>query len=119
MHELGIVFHIMDTLEQVAKENELDAIQSVTIEVGEVSTVIPAYLTDCWQWATKKKQMFTDCEMLVETLPAVTYCDGCGREYPTVEYGRICPHCGSEKTWLLRGNELNIKEITAGGKAAN
>lgn len=46
-------------------------------------------------------------------LPAVTYCEGCGREYPTVEYGRICPHCGSEKTWLLRGNELNIKEITA------
>lgn len=119
MHELGIVFHILDTLEQVAKDNELDSIQSVTIEVGEVSAVIPAYLTDCWQWATKKKQKFTDCEMLVETLPAVTYCSSCGREYPTVEYGRICPHCGSEKTWLLRGNELNIKEITAAMPADN
>ena len=24
-----------------------------------------------------------------------------------------CPHCGSEKTWLLKGNEMNIKEIEA------
>ena len=41
MHELGIVFSIMDTLEDVAKENQLDAIQRVTVEVGEVSAVIP------------------------------------------------------------------------------
>ena len=24
---------------------------------------------------------------------------------------RTCPHCGSEKTWLLRGSEISIKEI--------
>ena len=80
MHELGVVFHIIDSLEEVAKENDVTQIQSVTIEIGEVSTVIPHYLTDCW-------------------------------EYPTVQHGRICPYCGSEKTWLLKGNELNIKEV--------
>ena len=53
MHELGIVFHIMDSLESVAKDNSLSAISSVTVEVGEVSTVIPDYLTDCWAWAIK------------------------------------------------------------------
>ncbi|MGM9548440.1 MAG: hydrogenase maturation nickel metallochaperone HypA [Faecousia sp.] len=113
MHELGIVFHIMDSLETAARDNNLTRIQSVTVEVGEVSTVLPDYLIDCWNWAVKKKAFLTDCEMVVERLPAVTWCDGCKREYPTVAHGRICPHCGSEKTWLLRGNELNIKEITA------
>ena len=44
MHELGVVFHIMDSLESVAKENDVTQIQSVTIEIGEVSTVIPHYL---------------------------------------------------------------------------
>ena len=112
MHELGIVFSIMNTLEDVAKENQLDAIQSVTVEVGEVSAVIPEYLTDCWGWARKKRELMQNCRLLVETLPAVTHCGGCGEDYPTVEYGRICPHCGSEKTWLLTGNEINIKEIT-------
>ena len=111
MHELGVVFHIMDSLESVAKENDVTQIQSVTIEVGEVSTVIPQYLTDCWEWAIKKKPLLLGCEMKVEILPAVTWCDDCRQEYPTVQYGRICPHCGSERTWLLKGNELNIKEI--------
>ncbi len=112
MHELGIVFHIMDSLEEVAKENDLTQIQSVTVEVGEVSTVIPEYLTDCWNWAIRKKELLTGCEMKVETIHAVTHCDGCGRDYDTVAHGRICPHCGSEKTWLITGNEINIKEIT-------
>ncbi len=111
MHELGVVFHIMDSLEAVAQENHVTRVQSVTVEVGEVSTVIPDYLTDCWQWAVKKRPLLQNCRMEVEILPAVTWCDSCKTEYATVQHGRICPHCGSEKTWLLKGNELNIKEI--------
>lgn len=111
MHELGIVFHIMDSLEDVAKENDLSEIHSVTIELGEVSMVLPHLLTDCWQWAIRKSPLLCACKMKVEVLPAVTWCDACKREYATVEHGRICPYCGSEKTWLLRGSELNIKEI--------
>ena len=42
----------------------------------------------------------------------IVTCDGCGKDYDTVAHGRICPHCGSEKTWLITGNEINIKEIT-------
>ena len=111
MHELGVVFHIMDSLEEVARENDITQIQSVTIEVGEVSAVIPDYLTDCWAWAIQKKPLLTDCEMKVEILPAVTWCDNCKSEYGTVQHGRICPSCGSERTWLLKGNELNINEV--------
>ncbi len=40
MHELGIVFHIIDSVEAVGKENSLQAVSSVTLELGEVSTVI-------------------------------------------------------------------------------
>ena len=75
--------------------------------------MVPDYLTDCWRWAVQKKELLTQCEMKVEVLPAVTLCESCGKEYPTVAHGRICPYCGSEKTYLLRGNELNIKEIEA------
>lgn len=112
MHELGIVFHVIDSLHEVAKENDLSQIQSVTVEVGEVSTVIPDYLVDCWNWAVKKEELLVDCEMLVETIHAITFCDECKQTYDTVAHGRICPLCGSEKTWLVTGNEINIKEIT-------
>ena len=41
MHELGIIVHISRTLEEVAKENQLTEIGSVTLEIGEVSGVVP------------------------------------------------------------------------------
>ena len=51
--------------------------------------------------------------MKIEILPAVTYCEACGKTYPTVEYGRQCPHCGSWDTYLAAGDECNIREIEA------
>ena len=113
MHELGIVYHIIDTLEEVGRENALTSIQSVTIELGEVSAVIPEYLTDCWNWAVKKKELLKDARMDIEILPAVTLCRNCGKEYGTVEHGRICPYCGSELTHLVVSNEINIKQVEA------
>lgn len=111
MHELGVVFHIIKDLKKVAKENNVDKISKVTLELGEVSTVIPHYLTDCWKWACAKEALLSGAELEIETIAAVTYCEDCGQEYATVEHGKTCPHCGSGRTWLLRGSEFMIKEI--------
>ena len=111
MHELGIVFNIIDTVEQVSAENELEHVNAVVLELGEVSGVVPEYLTDCWRWAADKTELTRGSELRVETLPAVTHCGGCGRDYPTVAHGRTCPYCQSGETWLLTGNEVSIKDI--------
>lgn len=113
MHELGIVFHIIRSVETVAQENQLSEVAAVTLEIGEVSTVIPSYLTDCWKWACGRTELLKGCILRVETVPAVTYCEACGRTYGTVEYGKTCPCCGSGQTYLIQGNEVNIKEIEA------
>ena len=52
-------------------------------------------------------------KFLYEIIPAVTWCDDCKTTYPTVQYGKTCPHCGSGNTWLHQGNEINIKQIEA------
>ena len=113
MHELGIVFHIIRSVEKVAVENDLEKVSAVVLELGEVSGVVPDYLTDCWRWAAAKSELASGSELRIETLPAVTRCGGCGADYPTVAHGRTCPRCGSGDTWLLTGNEVNIKEIEA------
>ena len=84
MHEMGIVTHLAKTLDETARENGIRRIGSVTLQVGEVSGIM-----------------------------TVTFCDCCKKTYPTVRYGRECPYCHSGETWLLRGNECMIKEITA------
>ncbi len=109
MHELGIVNYVVKQVEKLAVENELTKVESVTLEFGEVSGVVPSYLVKYWDWYVKKE----DSVLKYETLPAITWCDNCKGEYPTVQYGKTCPYCGSGETWLLRGQEMNIKEIVA------
>lgn len=114
MHELGVAFHIADRVVEVAKENQADRVYQVTLEIGEVSTIIPEYLIDVWNWHCKRVPVLYGCVLEVETIHAVTYCDDCKKTYDTIPQGKICPHCGSEKTWLKTGNEVNIKDLVIG-----
>ncbi len=113
MHELGVVFHCIKQINEIAAENKVVKINSVTIELGEVSTVIPYYFEDCWNWAVKKETVLKDAKIVIETIRAVTHCEDCGENYPTVAHGKTCPHCGSANTYLLTGNEIVIKQIEA------
>ena len=113
MHELGIVFHIIRTVEDVAKENHVARIQRVTLQLGEVSGVVESYLQDCWKWAAAKSEILPGAALTVEQIPAITLCEDCGQQYPTVPHGRTCPHCQSPHTHLLQGNEMMIKEVEA------
>ena len=113
MHELGVVFHCIKQINEIAAENNVEKINSVTIQIGEVSTVIPHYFEDCWNWAIKKESVLENSKLIIEIVDAVTHCEACGKNYPTVANGKICPHCGSENTFLLQGNEIYIKQIEA------
>lgn len=59
MHELGIVFHVIKSVEKIGEENGLTNVASVTLELGEVSGAIPHELESCWNWAVKKTELFT------------------------------------------------------------
>lgn len=113
MHELGIVFHIIKSIEEVGRENALTQVSSVTLELGEVSGILQDYLQDCWKWAVGRTDLLRGAGLKIDTIPAVTLCEACGGTYPTVSNGRICPLCDSERTHLLQGAEINIKQIEA------
>lgn len=113
MHELGTIVYVIDTVEKICKENNLTEVASITLEIGEVSAIVPDYLKDFFDWSKKKSEYLKDCELIIVDLPAVTYCQDCKKTYSTVEYGKTCPYCESGNTFLVTGNEYNIKEIEA------
>jgi hydrogenase nickel incorporation protein HypA/HybF len=113
MHELGLVTHIVRTIEDISIEEQLTNVSSVTLELGEVSGVIPDYLTDCWKYFRVKSELLKEADLKIFMIPAVTICEDCNRTYSTVKYKKTCPHFGSETTYLKTGNEFNIKEIEA------
>ena len=113
MHEMGIILHLARTLDETAEAEKLKKISEVTLQVGEVSGIMTDLFVDCWNYFRAKHPVLRDCELVLETIPAVTWCDNCKRTYETVKYGRTCPYCQSGETWLQRGNECVIKEIVA------
>ena len=129
MHEMGIILHMANMLDETAKEQNLTKIGSVTLEVGEVSGIMTDLFVDCWNYFKVKHPVLAESELKLVTIPAVTFCGNCGktyetvkygkecpychRTYETVKYGKECPYCHSGETWLVDGNQCVIKEIEA------
>lgn len=111
MHELGVVFYIIKDVKKVAEENHVEHVSSVVMDIGEVSTIVPHLLTDCWRWAADKEPLLKGCELTINPIKAVTHCDGCQKDYETLKHGKKCPYCNSDNTWLLRGNEVEINSL--------
>ena len=63
MHELGIVLHVIDQVEELARGNNVSKVTRLTLEVGEVSSIVPSYFSDCFEWAKKKTEYLKDAEL--------------------------------------------------------
>jgi len=113
MHEMGIILNLAKTLDETAEEENIIEIGKVTLQVGEVSGIVTDYFVDCWNYFKRRHEVLKNSELVLETIPAVTYCSSCEKTYETVKYGKECPYCHSGETWLIRGNECVIKEIEA------
>ena len=110
---MGIIINLANTLDETAEEQNLTKIGKVTLQVGEVSGIMTDLFIDCWNYFKVRHPVLKDSELVLEEIPAVTYCSGCEKTYETVKYGKICPYCESGETWLIQGNECMIKEIEA------
>ncbi len=111
MHELGIVMHVIKQVEEVAEENKAERVIALNMEVGEVSSVVPDLFRDCFDWAKKKTKFMQDTQLNLIVLEAISYCEHCKRTYKTTAYAKTCPFCGKDDTYLVTGNEINIKDI--------
>ena len=113
MHELGIVVKVLEQVDEAAAQYHAQKILKVTMEVGEVSTIVPDLFTDAFNWAKKKTRFAQEAELEMIIMEGRTYCRACGETYRTTEFGKKCPHCGSPDTYLLTGDQVIIKDISA------
>lgn len=111
MHELGIVMQVIGQVEAAAEENQVTQVRRLRMEVGEVSSVVPELFTDCFDWAKKKTKYLQSAQLELIVLEAISYCQDCKSTYRTTASGKQCPHCGSGRTYLVTGNEVNIKDM--------
>ena len=104
MHELGICDALLKMLRNVAEEEQLENVQSITVEVGTLSGVVPRFLSDCWQAVNA-------VDMIVETVEGEAQCIECGERFVADLERLRCPNCGGNKLTPVSGTDLTLKEI--------
>ena len=111
MHELGIVVHVVNQIEKLAKEKNVQKVVELTLEVGEVSGVVKEYFVDAFEWAKKRTEYMKETKLNLIIIQGVTYCEDCKQTYRTTEYGKTCPKCGGGNTYLVTGRDVVIRDV--------
>lgn len=110
MHEIGVLFEIIKTVENFAKQNDVKKVETLVLQIGELSSMIPRYMKNLYP-ATIEGTILQGSELEIEVLPANALCKGCNKVFNLVSNNGICPKCETKDWELLGGKEFYIKEI--------
>lgn len=112
MHEMGLCDALLKMAQKILQEGGMTQAQRLTVEVGDLSGVVPHYLSDCWQ-AVAHGTIFEKTEFIIEQVPGSIRCLDCGKVFDSRREQYICPACGSLKLTPISGRDMTLKEIVA------
>ncbi|MDP4145159.1 MAG: hydrogenase maturation nickel metallochaperone HypA [Bacillota bacterium] len=112
MHELGVVIEVVNTVENFAKKNGVAKIDTLVLQIGELSSIVPRYIESCYP-AAVDGTILQDTELKIEILPGNAICKKCSKVFNLIANNGKCPQCGGKHWELLCGKEFMIKEIVA------
>jgi hydrogenase nickel incorporation protein HypA/HybF len=108
MHELGLMRTIVDTVGRYAAENNMRQVARITLEVGQLSGVVPESLAFCFDVCAKGSAL-EGAELDMRRIEAVGECSECQRNFNLIASEFTCPICSSPKWSLVTGKEFTIK----------
>jgi hydrogenase nickel incorporation protein HypA/HybF len=109
---LSVVFEVVKTVEEFAQKNGVTKIDTVVLQIGELSSIIPKFIEDCYPAAVDGTIM-QETKLKIEVLPGKAICKQCWKIYNLIQNQDGCPGCGSKARDILSGKEFLIKEILA------
>ena len=110
MHEMGIMTGVLDSVNAAASQANATKVTKITLSIGEMTEVIQ----DALEFAFEVMSEGTLCEgadLEVNVVTPRSLCLDCGQEFDHDRFHRVCLHCGSYSTQLVRGRELDIDSI--------
>ncbi len=112
MHELGIIAEVVRVVEDIARQQQLTKVDTLVLQIGELSSVVPYYVEQCYP-AAVYGTMLENTRLRIEVLPGNARCRECGKVFNLLKSRRVCPDCQKASWELLSGREFAIKEIVA------
>lgn len=118
MHELSVAMSLIDAVTEQLIRHDARRARSFTVEIGELSGVVPAALESAYRVAVRGTEL-ADTHMIIVPVPIEMACPTCGQHRRVVSPGQLrCVVCGAPATAIVRGRELDIVALEVDVDAA-
>ena len=107
---MGAILGVIKIIEKYARENNVKSIDTVVLQIGELSSYIPHCIEAVFPSAVEGT-LLQDAKLEIEILPGNGRCKDCGKEFNLMANDLVCPDCGANNWEILCGTEFYIKEI--------
>ena len=111
MHEISVLTKAVDLAESVAKDNHIDRIRYLTLEVGELTGYVPMFFEKYFPIVTENRPVFEGAELRIQTVRGQALCAECQTLYNVMRQEGKCPKCGSREKKILGGQQFLVKDI--------
>ncbi|MEG1790564.1 MAG: hydrogenase maturation nickel metallochaperone HypA, partial [Oscillospiraceae bacterium] len=105
MHELSVVREALRTVDAFAKENGIDVIDTIVLQIGELSGVVPAYVEELYPAVVYETQ-YQNTKLKIEVEEGNAVCRKCKRVFNVIKNEGFCPHCGEKDAEVISGREF-------------
>ena len=85
-------------------------VRKLSLRIGALSGVVPDALRFAFDVVTRGTPA-AGASLEIESVPAVCWCAGCGKEFESGDLIAECPRCHNISGELRRGRELEIAAV--------
>lgn len=110
MHEMSLVEAILESLEEMQKQNQWNHISKITLNIGKMRQVIPEVMEFAYKTATQGTPL-EGSTLEINSVDMEFRCSACSREWGEDEMSFVCPFCGSTEVNMVHGMELEINTL--------
>ena len=107
MHELGITRSVVAIVAEHAKGQK---VLSVTLEVGQLSGLLPESIRFCFDVCSKGTAL-EGAQLTIIEPAGRGHCTACGAQPQLSSPLGRCPQCGQATLQVVAGTELKIKQM--------
>ena len=119
MHEISVLYKMLEQVEMIAKQNRVSKIKSIEIELGELSGMLPVFFEQYYSVAIENKELFKGSQLIIKKIPGEGLCLDCNTLYNVMRCEGMCPKCGSRNKKILGGRDFVVKHILVEAEEAD
>lgn len=110
MHELSIIYNILEIVKEQAIHNALTFVAKVVIDIGEFCTLQEDSLIFAFE-ALSKNTLCEGASLVIQKIEAKAYCTHCSTEFKVSFTSKVCPICKEYSRQITTGYEILVSSI--------